>query len=56
MSTIEEMNQLAKMLETEWRGGQIDRVRARDLAASLLPRHPEIRHTLSSVYERMSRI
>lgn len=55
MSTLEDMNQLARMLETEWRGGSIDRVRARELAASLLPRHPEIRHTLTSVFERMNR-
>jgi len=55
MSTLEDITLLAKMLETEWHGGQIDRKRARDLAATLLPRHPEIRHTLTSVYERMNR-
>lgn len=55
MGAYDDIIQLAKMLETEHRGGQIDRIRARELARSLLPRHPEIRHTLTSVCERLAR-
>lgn len=55
MNTYNDMIQLAKMLETEWSGGGIDRVRARELAEKLLPYHPEIRNTLNSVRSRMSR-
>lgn len=55
MNTLQDMLQLAKMLETEWNGGGIDRVRARELAEKLLPHHPEIRNTLNSVRTRMAR-
>lgn len=55
MNTYNDMIQLAKMLETEWNGGGIDRARARELAEKLLPYHPEIRNTLNSVRARMTR-
>jgi hypothetical protein len=55
MNANHDMIQLAKMLETEWNGGGIDRARARELAETLLPHHPEIRNTLNSVRARMSR-
>lgn len=55
MKTIDDMMQLAKLLETEHRSGAIDRVRARELAERLLPHHPELRNTLTSVRNRMSR-
>lgn len=55
MSSYEEMVQLAKMLEVEFNTGSIDRVRARELAERLLPLHPELRNTLTSVRNRMAR-
>lgn len=55
MKTFDEMTQLAKMLEVEFSTGSIDRVRARELAERLLPHHPELRNTLTSVRNRMSR-
>ncbi|MBC7953489.1 MAG: hypothetical protein H7Z12_16920 [Rhodospirillaceae bacterium] len=55
MATYDDMKQLAKMLETEFNSGTIDRVRARELADKLLPHHPELRNTLTSVHRRMSR-
>lgn len=55
MSNIDEMVQLAKMLECEFHNGTIDRVRARELAERLLPLHPDMRNTLTSVRNRMSR-
>ncbi|HLO77575.1 MAG TPA: hypothetical protein VK196_14050 [Magnetospirillum sp.] len=55
MKTFDDMIQLAKMLEIEFQTGSIDRVRARELAESLLPHHPELRNTLTSVRNRMSR-
>lgn len=51
----EQILQLAKMLEAEFRGGPIDRRHARELAESLLPVVPELRSTLTSVRERMRR-
>lgn len=56
MNTSDEMIMLAKMLEHEWNGGKIDHARARDLADILLPRHPELNSTLSSVRRRMSKM
>jgi hypothetical protein len=56
MSTHNDIIQLAQMLETEWKGGTIDRKHVRDLAERLLPHHPELRNTLSSVRNRMSQI
>lgn len=53
MTGFDDMIQLAKILETEWKGGTIDRARARDLARRLLPHIPEMRATLTSVHERM---
>lgn len=55
MKTFDDMMQLAKMLETEFSTGSIDRVRARELAERLLPHHPELRNTLTSVRNRMAR-
>lgn len=55
MATYEDMKQLAKMLEIEHNNGTIDRVRARELADKLLPHHPELHNTLTSVHRRMSR-
>jgi hypothetical protein len=55
MRTFDDMVQLAKMLEVEFNTGSIDRVRARELADRLLPHHPELRNTLSSVRNRMAR-
>lgn len=55
MNTHDDMIQLAQMLESEWNGGKIDRKFVRDLAERLLPHHPELRHTLASVRNRMSR-
>ena len=55
MKTFDDMTQLAKMLEVEFHTGSIDRVRARELADKLLPHHPELRNTLSSVRNRMMR-
>jgi hypothetical protein len=55
MKTYDDMKQLAQMLEVEFTTGTIDRVRARELADKLLPHHPELRNTLSSVRARMSR-
>lgn len=53
MNTHDEMIQLAQMLETEWKGGAVDRKRVSALAERLLPHHPELRNTLSSVRRRM---
>lgn len=50
-----DMVELARLLELEWRGGRIDRARTARLAESLLPAHPEIKHTLKSVQSRMTR-
>lgn len=55
MTHFDEMVQLAKMLEMEFTTGTIDRVRARELAERLLPQHPELRNTLTSVRNRMAR-
>lgn len=55
MTHYDEMVQLAQMLEVEFTTGSIDRVRARELAERLLPHHPELRNTLTSVRNRMSR-
>lgn len=55
MKSYDEMVQLAKMLEIEFNTGSIDRVRARELAERLLPHHPELRNTLTSVRNRMER-
>lgn len=55
MKTFDDMTQLAKMLEIEFSTGTIDRVRARELADKLLPHHPELHNTLTSVHRRMSR-
>ncbi|HTH15322.1 MAG TPA: hypothetical protein VL974_01605 [Magnetospirillum sp.] len=55
MKTFDDMAQLAKMLEVEFNTGSIDRVRARELAERLLPHHPELHNTLTSVHNRMSR-
>lgn len=55
MKTFDDMIQLAKMLEVEFNTGSIDRVRARELADRLMPHHPELRSTLSSVRSRMMR-
>lgn len=55
MKTHDDMVQLAKMLEIEFHSGSIDRVRARELADKLLPHHPELHNTLTSVCRRMSR-
>lgn len=55
MNTHSDMIQLASLLETEWKGGSVDRQHVRDLAERLLPHHPELRNTLSSVKNRMSR-
>lgn len=55
MKNYDDMVQLAKMLEVEFCSGTIDRVRARDLAAKLLPHHPELHNILTSVHRRMSR-
>lgn len=56
MNPHNDMIQLAQMLETEWKGGTIDRKHVRDLAERLLPHHPELCNTLSSVRNRMSQI
>lgn len=55
MNTREDMIKLASLLETEWKGGSVDRQHVRDLAERLLPHHPELRNTLASVRSRMSR-
>lgn len=55
MSKWNDVMELAKMLETEWRGAGVDRAQMRDLATKLKPHHPEIRHTLASVIERTAR-
>jgi hypothetical protein len=55
MKTFDDMVQLAKMLEVEFNTGSIDRVRAHELAERLLPSHPELRNTLTSVRNRMAR-
>lgn len=55
MNGFDDMIQLAKILETEWKGGGVDRVRARELASRLMPQMPELRATLASVHERMAR-
>lgn len=55
MKTFDDMVQLAKMLEGEFHSGSIDRVRAHELAERLLPHHPELRNTLTSVRNRMAR-
>ncbi|MEW5729196.1 MAG: hypothetical protein AB1918_15305 [Pseudomonadota bacterium] len=54
MNGFDDMIQLAKILETEWKGGSVDRVRARELASRLMPQMPELRATLTSVHERMA--
>ncbi len=55
MKTYDDMVQLAKMLEVEFNTGSIDRVRAHELAERLLPHHPELNNTLTSVRNRMAR-
>lgn len=55
MKTYDDMIQLAKLLEVEFISGSIDRVRAHELAERLLPHHPELRNTLTSVRNRMLR-
>jgi hypothetical protein len=55
MANHGDMILLAKMLETEFTTGTIDRVRAHELAERLLPHHPELRNTLTSVRNRMAR-
>lgn len=55
MNTHDDMIQLAQLLESEWKGASIDRKHVRDLAERLLPQHPELRNTLSSVRNRMAR-
>lgn len=55
MAARDDMISLAKILETEWRGGDIDRVRARELADRLLPQMPDMVVTLTNVRNRMSR-
>lgn len=54
MKSWDDIIQLAKILETEWAGGHIDRTHARQLAEKLLPNHPEIHNTLQSVRRRMT--
>jgi hypothetical protein len=46
--------ELAGMLKTEWQGHGIDRQRALELARALMPTHPELRHTLSHLQNRLS--
>lgn len=55
MKNHDDMIQLAKMLEVEFTTGSIDRVRAHELAERLLPHHPELHITLTSVRNRMTR-
>ena len=55
MRTDNDMMQLARLLEIEWNGGPVDRVQVRGLAERLLPLHPELRQTLSSIRARMIR-
>jgi|GEM_PF-2098466 hypothetical protein len=46
--------ELAYLLEVEFRGEPIDRARARQLAASLLPRFPELTCTLTHIQRRLA--
>lgn len=55
MTDRTELEELANLLMTEICGGMIDRRRAQELARRLMPTTPELRHTLASVSERMSR-
>lgn len=55
MTTLDDILDLAKLLEIEWNGGSIDRGRARELAERLLPQMPELSHTLTCVRNRMVR-
>jgi hypothetical protein len=54
MTEWNDMIELSRLLEAEFHGKPFDRMRARDLAYTLLPQHPEIRHTLRHVHERLS--
>ncbi|MBF0323550.1 hypothetical protein [Magnetospirillum moscoviense] len=55
MDSRQQWIELAHILEAEWRGERINRSQARDLAMTLLPKHPEMRMTLSSIQTRMAR-
>lgn len=55
MDSRQQWIELAHILEAEWRGERINRNQARDLAVTLLPKHPEMRMTLSSIQTRMAR-
>lgn len=46
--------ELARILRTEWEGGPVDRQRILDLAGELLPKSPDMRHTLVHLTRRMS--
>ncbi len=54
MNTITTWVELADMLAREWRGESIDRLRARELASTLLPHHPEMRATLTHLNRRLT--
>ncbi len=55
MDTRLQWIELAQMLENEWHGERINRIKASELATSLLPSHPEMRWTLRSIQTRMAR-
>lgn len=52
-STMIQCQELAHILEGEWRGQPIDTQRARDLADVLLPQFPELRQTLTHIRARL---
>lgn len=53
-TTDRHWQELAHILRTEWEGGPVDRQRILDLAEELLPKSPDMRHTLAHLTRRMS--
>lgn len=52
-SRLRDIRQLADLLESEAAGRPIDRLKAHSLAQSLAERHPDIRHSMGLICDRM---
>lgn len=48
-----EIRELSSLLEAEAEGREVDRTRAHHLASTLAEHHPEIRHSMLLIRDRM---